>query len=102
MEEVKATRCPKCGAGHGQNKQGFSVAESQRYLCKHCGCKYTPIKKPKGYSAEIKRKAMQLLVDGMSGRAIGRQLGMSKANAYAWAKKNAVAVDKRSDRFRGV
>jgi len=97
MEEDKVIKCPKCGEGQWQNKQGFSVAGSQRYLCKHCGCKYTPIKKPKGYSAEVKRKAMQLLVDGMSGRAIGRQLGMSKANVYAWAKKNAVDVDKQSD-----
>ena len=37
---------------------------------------------------------MQLMVDGMSGRAIGRQLGMSKANVYNWAKKNRGSVDK--------
>lgn len=86
--------CPKCKQEAGQNKQGFTVAGSQRHLCKNCGCKYTPDKKPKGYPAEMQLKALKLMVDGMSGRAVGRQLGMSKANVYNWAKKNRTPVDK--------
>ncbi|MDR1092560.1 MAG: helix-turn-helix domain-containing protein [Clostridiales bacterium] len=53
--------------------------------------------KTRGCSEEVKKKALRLLIDGMSGRAIGRQLGISKANVYNWAKKSRCGVDKFED-----
>jgi len=81
---------------------GVTAYGTQRERCAKCGKQYTINPKVRGYSDDVKRKAMQLLVDGMSGRAIGRQLGMSKANAYNWAKKNRGSVDKSPDRFSGI
>jgi len=47
------------------------------------------------------RKALQLLMLGYSGRAVGRALGMSKSNVYRWAieegKKILRHLDKPSD-----
>jgi transposase-like protein len=94
MDRTNKKTCPKCAQQEGQNKQGFSGSGSQRYFCKFCGCKYVPVKKNRGYPPEVRLQAMKLMLDGMSGRAIGRQLGISKANAYNWAKKNRDGVDK--------
>jgi transposase-like protein len=87
-------KCPNCGSEEKQHKQGFTPYGTQRMRCTICGKQYSVNPKIRGCPEEIKRKAIQLLVEGMSGRAIGRQLVMSKANAYNWAKKNRGSVDK--------
>lgn len=96
MEEEKI-RCPQCGEEKRQHKHGKTPYGTQRIRCASCGKQYTINPKTRGYAAEVQRKALQLMVDGMSGRAIGRQLGMSKANVYNWAKKNREDVDKFDD-----
>jgi transposase-like protein len=78
----------------GQHKHGVTPYGTQRILCYGCGKQYTLNPKTRGYSQEKQRKAMQLLVEGMSGRAIGRKMGMSKANVYNWAKTPPSGVDK--------
>ena len=95
--KIEQNKCPKCGSEEKQHKQGYNRSGTQRVRCMQCGKKYTLNPKNREYPEEVKRKAMQLMVDGMSGRAIGRQLGMSKANAYNWAKKNTGIVDKSGD-----
>jgi transposase-like protein/IS1 family transposase len=80
-------KCPRCGEEKGQHKHGMTPYGTQRIRCWSCKKQYTVNPKIRGCSEEVQHKAMQLMVDGMSGRAIGRQLGMSKANAYNWAKK---------------
>ena len=92
--EKKAIRCPQCGKETGQHKHGMTPYGTQRIRCYSCGKQYTIEPKVRGYSEEVRRKAFQLMIDGMSGRAIGRQLEMSKANVYNWAKKNRSDVDK--------
>jgi transposase len=54
-----------------------------------CGCKYTPIKKARGYSSEIRKKAVQLYVDGMNLRRTGRHLGVNPQSVSNWAKTHA-------------
>lgn len=95
--EKEENKCPQCGSVTGQHRHGVTPYGTQRIRCAGCGKQYTLNPKTRGYSEEVKRKAMQLMIDGMSGRAIGRQLGMSKANAYNWAKKNRGGVDKSED-----
>ena len=102
MENKGDRKCPKCGNDKGQHLHGVTPYGTQRIRCYSCGKQYTLNPKTRGYSAEVKSKAMRLMVDGMSGRAIGRQLGMSKANAYNWAKKNRGSVDKPPNGIDGV
>ena len=54
-----------------------------------CGCKYTPEKKHHSYDEEFRKKAVQLYVDGMNLRRIGRQLGVHHQSVANWAKAHA-------------
>ena len=100
--EKKEIKCPQCGSEKGQHKHGTTPCGTERKRCYSCGKQYTIDPKVRGYSEEVKRKAFQLMVDGMSGRAVGRQLGMSKANVYNWAKKKPDIVDKPPNGFGGI
>ena len=88
MEEEKRV-CPKCGAVGKQSKYGLSRSGNQRYKCKACKREYTPEPMQRGYDKEKKETALKLLTQGMTGRGIGKALGMSKANAYRWAAEAA-------------
>jgi transposase len=82
-------KCPRCESTTKQHKIGKTSAGSQRYRCYVCGCKYTPAKKTRGYSSEVRRKAVQLYVDGINLRRIGRQLGVSPQSVANWVKAHA-------------
>ena len=82
-------KCPKCGSEEKQHKVGKLPSGSQRYRCYLCGCKYTPEKKPHSYDEEFRKKAVQLYVDGMNLRRIGRQLGVHHQSVANWAKAHA-------------
>jgi transposase-like protein len=83
MEEKK--KCPKSGAEERQMKMGVTCAGSQRVLCGKCKRTYTPNRRKWVYTEEERKLALKMITDGSTGRAVGRQLGMSKANAYRWA-----------------
>jgi len=55
----------------------------------HCGCKYTPEPKPRGYPAEMRQQALRLYVDGMNLRRIGRHLGIHHRTVSLWVKAHA-------------
>ncbi|GHV01985.1 hypothetical protein FACS1894211_12650 [Clostridia bacterium] len=93
MEENNK-ECPKCGATEKQYRNGQNKSGTNKCLCGVCGRRYTPAPMKNAYTEEERQQALKLLVSGMSGRAIGLQMGMSKANAYAWAKKKERGVDK--------
>jgi transposase-like protein len=57
-------------------------------MCKECGVTYTLDPKRKEYPAETRNLAMKMFYSGVSGRGVGKILGMSKANVYNWVKKN--------------
>ena len=82
-------KCPKCERSEHQHKIGRTDGGSQRYRCYSCGCKYTPVKKARGYSPEVRQKAIQLYVDGMNLRRIGRQLKVNPQSVANWAKAHA-------------
>jgi transposase-like protein len=104
--EKKEKQCPKCGSKERQIKRGFTTNGSQRMKCKKCGAIYTPQPKHHGYSEETRKEALRLLTLGNTGRSVGKALGMSKANAYRWAreevKKTGAGVDKSSDQNRSI
>jgi len=80
--------CPVCAAEKNQMKKGFNRSGTQRYQCGNCGATYTPIPKRRNYTEEERQQALKLYYSGVSGRGVGKILGMSKANVYNWIKKN--------------
>ena len=60
----------------------------------HCGCKYTPEPKPRGYPDEMRKQALQLYVDGMNLRRIGRHLGIHHRTVSLWVKSRAASLPK--------
>lgn len=58
----------------------------------HCGCKYTPVPKPRGYPEEMRKRALQLYVDGMNLRRIGRHLGIHHRTVSLWVKAYAASL----------
>ena len=79
--------CPICGATERQHSIGKTKAGSRRFRCTNCKREYTPNPKKWQYTEEEQKKALQLLLLGNSGRAVGKVLGMNKANVYRWVKE---------------
>jgi transposase-like protein len=57
-----------------------------------CGCKYTPEPKQHGYPEEVRKQALQLYVDGMNLRRIGRHLGLHHRTISLWVKASAASL----------
>ena len=81
-------QCPACGTMEKQILQGLNRSGTQRCLCKECGKKYTLNPKSNAYPEEVRQTAIKIYYSGVSGRGVGNILGMSKANAVRWIKKN--------------
>ena len=84
-------RCPNCQEITRQNKAGKTDAGSQRYRCMHCGRKYTPEPKQQGYPESMRKRAMEMYVDGMNLRKIGRQLKVHHRTVALWLLDRAEA-----------
>jgi transposase-like protein len=89
-DEIKAAevRCPRCGASDGQMKNGRNRSGTQTLLCRYCQKAYTPEPKRQAYPEETKALALKIYYSGVSGRGVGKVLGMNKSNVYNWIKKN--------------
>ncbi|MBP0979491.1 MAG: IS1 family transposase [Oscillospiraceae bacterium] len=83
----KKIMCPHCGKTERQIKRGRTLSGSQKYFCKDCLRVYTPNPKRREYSDEIKKQAIKLYLEGNSGLAVGRILGISKNLCLYWVKK---------------
>lgn len=81
--------CPKCGDGELQIKDGRTAAGSQRYRCKQCGFRYTPMPKDRGYDEYIRLQALRLHLEGLSLRSISRVLGINHQTAANWINRYA-------------
>jgi transposase-like protein len=84
--------CPHCHRSTHQVKNGRTPAGSQRYLCRACRRKYTPDPQPQGYGAALRRQAVQLYVDGLNLRRIGRTLGVVHQTVANWVAAHADAL----------
>ena len=83
--------CPEC-AGSDLVKTGLKQG-AQRYHCKSCG-RYCTDKPPK-FSAQTKAMAVQMYLNSMGIRAIGRVLNASPAAVLNWIRKEHTAVQQR-------
>ena len=75
-------RCPKCSS-EGCTKDGMAKGR-QRYRCKACDYRHTV--SYRGINPAIKRQALQLYLEGLGFRAIGRILNCSHVAVYNWIK----------------
>jgi len=91
---IEGRNCPKCGKAENQVNDGKNRSGTQRCKCKECNITYTLDSKTKAYSEEVRNSAMKTYFSGVSGRGVGRLMGMSKANVYNWLKKTGHGVDK--------
>jgi transposase-like protein len=82
-------KCPKCDSEIKQHKIGKNPCGSQRYRCYLCGCKYTPDKKAHAYDKAFRQKAVQMYVDGINLRRIGRILGVHHQSVANWVKSHS-------------
>ena len=86
--------CPKCHSGDC-TKDGI-VKGKQRYKCKSCGYRHTV--KYRGISPGIKRQALELYLEGLGFRSIGRFLKCSHVSVYYWIKAYGESIEAiRSD-----
>ena len=92
----KTIKCPSCGSETGQHKYGTNKSGTQRYRCYGCKKAYTPNPADHNYTEEEKTLAIKIYYENSSGRAVGRILGMSKANAARWIKERAEEIPEPS------
>ena len=86
--------CPKCRTNYCV-KDGI-VKGRQRYQCKTCRYRHTV--QHRGASPVIKRQALELYLEGLGFRSIGRFLKCSHVAVYNWIKSYGAAVQElRSD-----
>ena len=79
-------KCPKCECQE-RVKNGI-VRGLQRYRCRKCKCNYTK-STPHGKSAEVKKMALVMYMEGIGFRAIGRLLKVSNVAVLYWVRKAA-------------
>jgi len=75
--------CPKC-KNTQYVKAGF-VLNKQRYKCKSCAHYFTI--NNKGCSPEQKRLALELYLEGLGFRSVGRVLKVSHVTVHNWIKE---------------
>jgi len=96
-KEIDGRMCPKCGQSAKQVNSGTNRSGTQRCKCKECNITYTLNPKSHAYSEEVRTSAIKVYYSGVSGRGVGRLLGMSKNNVYKWLKKTESGVDKSNN-----
>jgi len=77
--------CPRCFSIN-YHKAGL-IQGRQRYKCKDCIYYYTVLQKSDVKSADTRRLAFQMYLEGLGFRAIGRILNISYGTVYQWIKK---------------
>ena len=77
--------CPKCKSSH-HVKDGI-VRGKQRYKCKDCQYRYTVVRKSDVKPPEIRRLALEMYLEGLGFRNIGRILKISYGTVYLWVKE---------------
>ena len=77
--------CPRC---HSSNytKNGLACGR-QRYKFHDCGYNYSVEIKSNAFPISVKRQALQLYLEGLGFRSIGRFLGVSHVSIQKWIKK---------------
>ena len=78
-------KCPRCRS-NDKVKNGV-IKGVQRYRCKECKYNFTVERRSGEYSNETKRKALQLYLEGLGFRSIGRILSVSNVSVLNWIRE---------------
>lgn len=91
--------CPRCRIIDQQKRVGHNSSGSQRYVCQRCGRKYTPAPNEQGYCDEIRRRAVEMVISGLSMRAVARELKISPQSVSNWMKAHELleSIKRRKD-----
>jgi transposase-like protein len=84
--------CPHCHQRTKQVKAGLNRCGSQRVKCQHCQKRYTPEPGLNGYDVALRRRAIQMTVDGLNQRRIARLLGVSQGSVSNWVQAYAAQL----------
>jgi transposase-like protein len=85
MEEQTPAKCPYCGQTQSVVKAGLNNKDgNQRLRCQKCQRYFTQQHWPKGYDPKLREQAVSLYLEGVSLRAIGRQLGVHHQSVANW------------------
>lgn len=76
--------CPHCGHDKHQVKNGAAPNGNPRFKCQHCQRTYALVKKAAGYPPETRLRAVQMYLDGLNFRRIGRLLGVNHQSVVNW------------------
>ena len=77
-------KCSRCKSTE-KTKDG-KIKGVQRYKCKSCGYRYTVELKSTAKPMTMKRQALELYLEGLGFRSIGRFLKVSHVSVYKWIK----------------
>ena len=86
-------KCKACNDETNQIKAGKTKAGTQKYKCKICGKYYTQESNKRDHSEETKNQAIKLYLEGNSGRAVDRILGIWKNMCLYWIRKYAKNIE---------
>ena len=79
-------------AGAKNESKADLTTKKQRYLCKECRCHYTVSQR--GYPEQVRRKAIQLYLEGNGFRRIERILKVSYVFGIIWVEKAGAKLEK--------
>jgi transposase len=77
--------CPRCKST--SHKKNGKTGGRQRYKCHDCGYNYSVEIKSTASPMSVKRQALQLYLEGLGFRSIGRFLGVSHVSVQKWIRK---------------
>ena len=77
--------CPKCKSSN--HKKNGIINGRQRYKCHDCGYNYSVELKSTAFPESVKKQALQLYLEGLGFRSIGRILGVSHVSVQNWIKR---------------
>ena len=76
--------CPKCKSDK-KTKEGI-VKQRQRYKCKKCNFRYTVASGSRAKPFYLRKVALQLYLEGLGFRSIGRILNVSHVTVLNWIR----------------
>jgi len=88
-------KCPKCGSDAPQYSHGMTGKGHKRYRCQEC--KKTYILEETNYDEKFKNRAIQLYLEGNSGRAVARFFKFGKSTFWSWLREYEAKLPKTEE-----
>ena len=83
--------CPKCQQSN--TRKAGKVNDRQRYKCRDCNYYYSVLSKSGSGNKTQKRQALELYLEGLGFRSIGRFLNFSHVTVHNWIKQYGKNLD---------